>query len=83
MHSKPVAIAVRPKKPIKQPDFKVLGPKNDRPKSAPVAAAKKVQQPHKPPPFLAYGYRDKERQIGDKKTHNVRASAEVSAFYFE
>lgn len=69
----------RPKKPVHKPSFKVLGPRQTRPRSAPPGkAAKKAPEQSKPPPFLAFGYRDKEREIGAKKTHNIRASAEVS-----
>ena len=71
----------RPKKPVNKPKFSMLGPKQARPRSAPPGrAAKNISEKPKQPPFLAFGYRDKEREIGAKKTHNVRASAEVRIY---
>ena len=79
--TKPAATVSRPKKPIKKPSFTVLGPRQARPRSAPPPAKKLLQKPVHPP-FLAYGYRDREREVGAKKTHNIRASAEVRAQLF-
>ena len=77
--TKPTSKVPRPEKPISKPSFSVLGPKQARARSAP-PPAKRISEKPVHPPFLAYGYRDKEREIGAKKTHNIRASAEVIAF---
>ena len=76
--TKPASRVSRPEKPISKPSFSVLGPKQARARSAP-PPAKRISEKPVHPPFLAYGYRDKEREIGAKKTHNIRASAEVIA----
>ena len=77
--TKPTSRVSRPEKPISKPSFSVLGPKQARARSAP-PPAKRISEKPVHPPFLAYGYRDKEREIGAKKTHNILASAEVIAF---
>ena len=76
--TKPALKVSRPEKPISKPSFSVLGPKQARARSAP-PPPKRISGKPVHPPFLAYGYRDKEREIGAKKTHNIRASAEVIA----
>ena len=76
--NKPTSRVSCPEKPISKPNFSVLGPKQARARSAP-PPAKRISEKPVHPPFLAYGYRDKEREIGAKKTHNIRASAEVIA----
>ncbi len=69
----------RPKRPQKRPNFKVVPAfySQPRPKSAPPARVRPKDPADARPPFLPYGYHDKERTVGTKKTHNVRASAEV------
>ena len=66
----------KPKKPSQGPAYKKPIAK-PRPVSAPLGRpAKKVKETG--PVFLPFGYRDEERVTGSKKTHNVRASADVS-----
>lgn len=65
----------RPTRPQRKPNFKVIPA--PRPKSAPPSRLRQKDPGDVRPPFLPYGYHDKERTVGTKKTHNVRASAEV------
>lgn len=73
---------LRPKKPAqKMPRYRAPLPK-PRPMSAPLdRPAKKSPRAtdEEKPPFLPYGFKDKERETGIKKTHNVRASVDVSS----
>ena len=74
---KPVAspAATKPKNPRNTP-VKTAGAPKMRPQSAPAKAVAKSEPPKAP--FVPYGCKDRGYELGHKKTHNVRASADVS-----